>query len=145
MPPQITCASALPGKTEKHENRIFTHCIAWIQPAVWFLQTFWLTTHTHDAVSSYRKSRNYAFSPQDCWRHGSGERKSRALHKFDCVARTVHQCAVLWVSYFTRYIAEALDRWGGKTKHRVISYFLSKLNTSAKNIVSLVGSCVSRL
>ena len=27
--------------------------------------------------------------------------------------------------------AEALDRWGGKTKHRLISYFLSK--TSAKN------------
>jgi len=27
--------------------------------------------------------------------------------------------------------AEALDRWGGKTKHHLISYFLS--NTSAKN------------
>ena len=27
--------------------------------------------------------------------------------------------------------ADALDRWGGKTKHRLISYFLSK--TSAKN------------
>ena len=24
MPPQITCASALPGKTEKHENHVFT-------------------------------------------------------------------------------------------------------------------------
>jgi len=40
MPPQITCASALPGKTENNENRIFTQmlyqCIAWIQPAVWF-------------------------------------------------------------------------------------------------------------
>jgi len=23
MPPQITCASALPGKTDKHENHIF--------------------------------------------------------------------------------------------------------------------------
>jgi len=32
MPPQVTCASALPGKTEKHENCIFTQmlyqCIA---------------------------------------------------------------------------------------------------------------------
>ena len=27
--------------------------------------------------------------------------------------------------------AEPLDRWGGKTKHHLISYFLS--NTSAKN------------
>jgi len=24
MPPQVTCASALPGKTEKHEDHIFT-------------------------------------------------------------------------------------------------------------------------
>jgi len=53
MPPQVTCASALPGKMQKHENRIFTHmlyqCIVWIQPAVWIIQSFWLTTHTHDA------------------------------------------------------------------------------------------------
>ena len=54
MPPQMTCASALPGKTEKHENCIFTQmlyqCVAWIQSAAWFLQSFWLVTHTHDAV-----------------------------------------------------------------------------------------------
>jgi len=24
MPPQLTCASALPGKTGRHENHIFT-------------------------------------------------------------------------------------------------------------------------
>jgi len=30
MPPQTTCASALPGKTRKHENHIFTRfdCVA---------------------------------------------------------------------------------------------------------------------
>jgi len=26
MPPQIICASALPGKTEKHKNRVVTQC-----------------------------------------------------------------------------------------------------------------------
>ena len=36
--------------------------------------------------------------------------------------------AVFWVSYFAGN-AEALDRWDGKTKHCLISYFLS--NTSA--------------
>jgi len=50
----ITCASALPCKTEKRENCIFPQmlyqCIAWVQTAAWFLQSFWLTTHTHDAV-----------------------------------------------------------------------------------------------
>jgi len=32
MPPQITCASALPGKTGKHNNHIFSVkcCISWI-------------------------------------------------------------------------------------------------------------------
>jgi len=54
MPPQITCTSALPCKTEKHENCIFTQmlhqCIVWVQPSVRFLQSFWLTTHTHAAV-----------------------------------------------------------------------------------------------
>jgi len=36
--------------------------------------------------------------------------------------------------------AEALDGRGRKTKHHLISYFLS--NTSAKNIT--IGSCMSR-
>jgi len=34
--------------------------------------------------------------------HGSGERKSRALQELDCVARTMHQWAVFWVSSFAR-------------------------------------------
>jgi len=35
--------------------------------------------------------------------HGSGERKSIALQQLDCVARTMHQCAVFWVSCFARW------------------------------------------
>jgi len=50
--------------------------------------------------------------------HGSGERKSIALQQLDCVARTMHQCAVFWVS-ISQGNAEALDRWGGKTKHHL--------------------------
>jgi len=34
--------------------------------------------------------------------HGSEERKSIALQQLDCVARTMHQCVVFWVSYFAR-------------------------------------------
>jgi len=49
--PQVTCASALPGKTGKHENRMLYQCIARIQPvAPWFSQSVRLTTHTHAAV-----------------------------------------------------------------------------------------------
>jgi len=43
-----------------------------------------------------------AFSYRDYWGHGSGERKSIALQQLDCVARTMHQCAVFRVSYFAR-------------------------------------------
>jgi len=43
------------------------------------------------------------------------------------------QCTTVLSSGFpiSQGNAEALERWGGKTKHRLISYFLS--NTSAKN------------
>ena len=34
------------------------------------------------------------FSDRDCSGHGSGERKSLALQQLDCVARTMHECAV---------------------------------------------------
>jgi len=46
VPPQITCASALPCKMGKHENHIFSlkcsnRCIARIQLVTpWFLQSF---------------------------------------------------------------------------------------------------------
>jgi len=48
MPPQITCASALPGKTGKHENRIFysnalsVHCQ---NSTRWFLISSVFLTH----------------------------------------------------------------------------------------------------
>jgi len=71
-----------------------------------------------------------AFSPQGCWgmvqEKGSQERCRNwtVLHA---------QCISVLFSGFplSQGNAEALDRWGGKTKHCLISYFLS--NTSAKN------------
>ena len=46
-----------------------------------------------------------AFSYRDWTVRGmvnSGERKSIALKQLDCVARTMYQCAVFWVSPFAR-------------------------------------------
>jgi len=62
MPPQITCASALPGKTEKHENRIFTqmlyavlvHCL---NSTSCLISSIFLTHDSYDAVW-LPKSRN---------------------------------------------------------------------------------------
>jgi len=45
------CITWQNGEMRKsHFTQMLYQCIAWIQPAVWFLQSFWLTTHTHDAV-----------------------------------------------------------------------------------------------
>ena len=51
FPPHLTSASALPGKTRKHENRIFFtqmlyYCFSRVQPvAALFFQFYWLETH----------------------------------------------------------------------------------------------------
>ena len=45
------------------------------------------------------KSCNQYVQLWDCWGHGSAERKSIVLQQLDCVAHSMHQCAVFWVSY----------------------------------------------
>jgi len=58
--------------------------------------------------------------------HGSGERKSRAQQT------VLHaQCTSALSSAFPISQGNALDRWGGKTKHLLC--FLLPANTSAKN------------
>jgi len=54
-----------------------------------------------------------ANSPQGCWGHGSGERKSRALSSWTVLHA---QCTSMLSSGFplSQGNAEALDRWGGK-------------------------------
>ena len=103
------------------------HCLAWIQPAVWFLQSFWLT---HDALW-LPKSCNQCIHPTGLL-GGMVQEKGSQEH---CRSWTVlhTQCTSALSSRFpiSQGNAEALDRRGGKTKHRLISYFFS--NTSAKN------------
>jgi len=141
MPPQVTYASALTGKTGKYE---FSLCIATIQPvAAWFLQSFWLTTHTHAALwlpKSYNQCIQLAAV-------GGGMVQEKGSQ----------ECRSSWTALHAQYTsalssgfplsqtnAEALDRWGRITKHSLISYFLS--NTSAKSYrdrimyVKIIGS-----
>jgi len=40
MPPQITCASALPGKTRKHVNCIFFHSNAVLVHALHYIRSY---------------------------------------------------------------------------------------------------------
>jgi len=70
-----------------------------------------------------------AFSPQGCWGMVQ-EKGSRQRCRSWTVLHT--QCNSALSSGFpiSQGNAEALERWGGKTKHHLISYLLS--NTSAK-------------
>ena len=88
----LISASALPVKTQRHGNSIFSlqmryYWFATVQPvAVWLLQSHWLSTYTHAAVrlskSCYQRS-----SALGCWDHMSGWKKSSfALQQLDCVA-----------------------------------------------------------
>jgi len=105
MPHQLTCDSALPGKTEKRESCIFRQCCISALPEFNQLLDFFnlfdsrlILTLLYDFLSPVVN----AFSYREYWGHGSGERKSIALQQLDCVARTMHHCAVFWVSYFAR-------------------------------------------
>ena len=118
MPPQITSASALPGKNGKRKNCIFQwlyKCIARIQPvAAWFLLSFWLTTHTHTAVWLPKScSQCIQLGPFGGMVQEKGSRER-------CSSWTVlhAQCTSALSSGFpiSQGNAEALDRWGGKTK-----------------------------
>jgi len=105
-------------------------CIDWTQlVAAWFLQSFWLTTHTHAAVWLPK-------SCNQCVHLGAGcgmvqEKESQECGRSWTVLHA--QCTSVLSSGFpiSQGNAEALDRWAGKTKHCLILYFLS--NTSAKN------------
>jgi len=120
-------------QNRENENRIFTqmqyYCIAWIQPAVWFLQSFWLTTHTHAAVWLPK-------SCNQCAQLGAVEgivQEKGSCERYRSWTVLHAQCSSALSSGFpiSQDNAEALERWGGKTKHRLTSYFLR--NTFVKN------------
>jgi len=103
MPYQITCASALTGKTAKRKIAFSIKCCISALPEFNQLFDFFdlfdsrlILMLLYDSLSLAIN----AFSYTDCWGHGSGEIKSIALQQLDCVARTMHQCNVFWVSYF---------------------------------------------
>jgi len=132
MPPQVTCASALPDKSEKHENRIFTQMMYFALPEFNQLldfSFFWPTTHTHAAV----------WLPKSCNQCvqlgavGGVVQKKRSQERGGSWPVWHAQCTSVLSSglSISQGNAEALERWSGKTKHRPFFYFLS--NISAKN------------
>ena len=94
-----------------------------------FFQSFWLTTHTDDAVW-LPKSCNQCVQPAGLL--GAWFMR-KEVESAAGVGLLRAQCTSALSSGFpiSQGNAVALERWGGKTKRRLISYFLS--NISAKN------------
>ena len=137
MPPQVTCASALPGKRGNMKIAIafFIRCISdalpeFNQSLLDFFNLFWLTTHTHAAKWLPKSCSRCIFSLGLCGGTDQ-EKRSRERCSSWTVLHTQSTSALSSKFPVSQGNAEALDRWGGKTKHRLISCFLS--NTSAKN------------
>jgi len=141
MPPQITCASALPGKTGKHKNCIFhsntiSALLEFIRSLLDFFSLFdsrLILTLLHVWLPK---------SCNQCIQLGTiGGMVQEKGSRYRCSSWTaLHaQCTSALSSWFP--ISQGIDGWGGKTKRRLISYFFS--DTSAKNC--LIRSCMSRL
>jgi len=88
MSHQLTCASALPGKTEKRENCIFPQCCVSALPEFNQLLDFFnlfdarlILTLLYDSLSLVINALSY----REYLGHGPGETKSIALQLLDCV------------------------------------------------------------
>jgi len=134
VPPQITCASALPVETWKHENCIFhsnvllEHCLnstSCLISSIFLTQEsrVWLPKPCNQCVQlgAVRGMVRDKRSPERC-------RSWTVLHA-QCTS------ALPFGFPISQGNAEALDRWDGKIKHRLISrkVFRRLINTSAEN------------
>ena len=99
MPPQITSASALPGKMGNVKIVFFSGCISALPEFNQLLLDFFYLFDSRLILTLLYDCLNLVINPfsSGCWGgRGSGERKSRAPQQLDCVVYTmhVHQCAV---------------------------------------------------
>ena len=102
----------------------FNHAVA-----AWFLHSFRHTTHTHAAVW-LPKSCNQCVQLRAVG--GSWFRRKEVENAAGVGLCCTHNAPVrCLLGFLFRKVIKTLERWGEKTKHHLMSYFLS--NTSAKN------------
>ena len=105
MPPQVTCASALPFNTGKHENFVFQSALPeFNQLLLDFFNVFdsWLILKLlYDSLNHVINAFSSGLLGGMVQEKGSWE-CCLLLQQLDCVACTMHQCTVCWVSAFAR-------------------------------------------
>jgi len=106
-------------------TQILQEGIAWIQLAAWFRQSLWPTTHNllNLVINAFSSGLTRGMVQ---------DKRSRALQKFNCVVCAMHQCVVFWIFLISQGNAEALDRWGWKTK---IAWFRASSVTRLPKII----------
>ena len=102
MPPQVTPASALPGITGKLHFSL--KCCISALPEFNQLLHFFNLFDSQLILTLLYDSLNLVINAVISGLLGAWFRinEAESAAKLDCVARTLHQCAVFWVSYFTR-------------------------------------------
>ena len=133
MPRQITCASALPGKMGNTKIAFFTRCISTLREFNQSQLDFFNLFDSRLIFVLLYDSLNLVISALSLrLLGGMVQEKGSREH---CSSWTVlhTQCTSVLSSGFPllQGNAKAPERWGGKTKHHLISCFLS--NISAKN------------
>jgi len=118
----------------KHENCIFTRSISALPELNQSLLDFFnfLDSRTHTLLYDSLNFVSNAFSLDFFWGGGMvQERGSQERYNSWNVLHAQSTSALSSGFPLSQGNAEALDRWGGKTKHSLVSYFLN--STSAKN------------
>jgi len=108
IPPQITCASALyltkqeTQKSHFYSNAVLVHH----QNSTSSLLDFFSLFDSRLILTLLYDSLNFVINAFSSGLAVGGmvqeKRITRTLQKLDCVARTMHQCAVVLVSYYAR-------------------------------------------
>ena len=133
MPPEVTRASALPGKTGNTKIAFFTLCINALPKFNRLLLDFFSLFDSRLILTLLYDSLNLVISAFISGLFGGMvQEKGSWEHCRSWTVLHVQSTSALSSGFpLSQGNAEALDRWGGKRKDYLISYFLS--NTCAKN------------
>jgi len=115
-------------KLHFHLNAVLVHCLNSTTCLISLI--IWLMSHTHAAVWLPNSCNQCVQLVRSAW--GCSEAMVQDKRSWECCRSwtVLHaQCTSALSSGFpiSQGTAEALDRWRGKTKHHLISYFLSKV------------------
>jgi len=121
FPPHLTNASALPDKTRKHENHIFSlkFCVIAFQTSTCccFISSILLTCNSYSRCCRLSKSGNQLSSALACWGHSSGEMMKLSVLCSSCMHHGVIERQIILSS--TTCLITANNCWDSKISNQL--------------------------